>query len=68
MPAYVEPILPAQCCDLVSLSVSVCVCVTMCTLGARGVWPILLLFPDNGCIYTLILDYMVDLEEGSPKA
>lgn len=60
VPAYVEHILPAQCCDLVSLYV----CVTVCVLSAQGGWPILSLFLDNGCIYILILDYLADTDEG----
>lgn len=37
------------------------------TLALGPPWPILLLFLDNGCIYTLILDYTADLQEGFYK-
>lgn len=50
--------------NAVTLRPSLCVCVTVCVLSAQGAWPFLLLFLDNRCIYTLILDYMADLEEG----
>lgn len=74
-PAYVEAILPARRCDLVSRP-------RVCTRPRRRVytglypptpllrphsWPILLLFLDNGCIYTLILDYAADLQESFSK-
>lgn len=50
--------------------------VAVCTLGSTPPthllprshsWPILLLFLDNGCIYTLILDYAADLQESFSK-
>lgn len=40
------------------------VCVIVCGLSAQGVRPLLSLFPDNRCIYILILDYLADSEEG----
>lgn len=57
VPAYVKHI-HHDYCDLVSL------CTSVCVLNTQGAWPVLLLFLDNGCIYTLILDYMAVSEDG----
>lgn len=66
-PAYVEAIPPGQRRDLMS-RLRVCTCAPPCVHCALGPpWPILLLFLDNGCIYTLILDYTADLQEGFYK-
>lgn len=66
-PAYVEAIPPGQRCDLMS-HLRVCTCAQPCVHSALGPpWPVVLLFLDNGCIYTLILDYTADLQEGFYK-
>lgn len=62
-----KPFRRGQRCDLMS-HLRVCTCAPPCVHCALGPpWPILLLFLDNGCIYTLILDYTADLQEGFYK-